>query len=129
MSRAQSKYTPGGRSGNRQTIKQHLDWLAELPRGETFIAADVPDPYRNEFSALRETPVVERVGKEKYNCWGNDRYQYQLPAWVCEEIGELLADRDTICPCGHSGIRNHGEFYTCAYDDCDEQFSRAEVEA
>lgn len=33
-----------------------------------------------------------------------------------------------IMPCGHRGMKNRGDYFTCGFEECDEHFTRAEAE-
>lgn len=129
MSLNQTSETPGGHKCNVQTIQQHADFLATLPEPpERFIHRDIHDGYTSELHRLRRLPVIEYAGKEETEHKGSKRWTYRLAPWAADALEEILDNRDTICPCGHSGIQNHGGHYECSFEACDAKFARKELE-
>jgi hypothetical protein len=54
---------------------------------------------------------------------------YRLEPWAAELAQDIIAGRGSRLPCGHSGIRNlRGGGFACAFDGCDKEFSREEVD-
>lgn len=133
------------KSESKQThISRHQLWHAresadfiveELPRGdsfrmseilETFDDADAKEAARDRISALAQQNVLESVDK----VWGTS--QQMINVWQvvdeCYERAAHLADgRSALLPCGHAGMSNDGDHYSCAYQFCDQEFSRSEV--
>lgn len=112
-----------------QMIYRHADWLAVLPQHDDFPRERVPEEYHAAFEKLRRTPIVEVVGQEQ-NPARNNRFRkrYVIADWAREMVVDTLAERDTICPCGHSGLRNRGDHYRCSFECCDREFSRDQLE-
>lgn len=124
-------------SGPVQTlIQRHLDFMAELPGpDETFAASDIDDPHANALTSMERRGIVRQVERERYDntdAVASDgvkyRWRYRLTPAAARVRDELLADRDTICPCGHGGVRNCGDHYVCLYEPCDRQFERDELD-
>lgn len=112
-----------------QMIRRHADWLALLPQDEEFPRVEVPDEYHGDFESLRRTPAIEVVGSEENPYRENrERYLYELAAWAVEMLEETLEERETVCPCGHSGLQNRGDHYECSFALCEQTFSRDELE-
>jgi hypothetical protein len=118
------------------TIRVHLDLLATMPDPpETFYAADIGDDQGAALKQLTRHKIVEQVEKEQYDRdemeteGAKRRWKYRLTDRAATRRDELLAQRDTPCPCGHGGIRNLGNgIYTCGLDGCNEQFARGEID-
>lgn len=113
-----------------QMIRRHADWLATLPRDDDFPRADVPDEYHGDFESLRKTPAIEIVGEESNTNRANrERYRYSVADWAVAMLEDTLDERETICPCGHSGMSNCGDHYECSFELCEREFERDELEA
>jgi hypothetical protein len=114
--------------GGPGIVESHADELKQLPRDEAFTAAEVPVTNarlkRWQHAAVVET--VERVPDSEGNT-SPGRWTYQLTDPAKSKLDDLLETRDTICPCGHSGVRNEGDHYQCLFDDCDRRFERSEL--
>jgi len=131
MSSKQAKQSSRTRHSNSQEVRRHADWLETLPEPpEEFRRQDVPKEYRGTFDAVARTNLIKRVRSETFTQTGNRRERgvYKLPRWVLDELNAILAHRDVFCPCGHSGIQNHGGEYSCGFEACDKTFTRDEVE-
>jgi len=124
--------SPFGRSADINRLKSNIDWLHELPDPpETFRRSDIPEGHRPDFDALLKTPAIEHDHQvlmneeshpESYYLW-----EYTLHPWVVETVEDWKENRDAICPCGHSGLRNKGSYYECCFDGCPEKYSRDEL--
>lgn len=118
-------------SSTAEMMSKNVDELACLPRHPgTFRATDVPDSFRGKFRNLTNTALVEVVREEP--CRGeNDsktRSVYRFTEWADQKLQSFLENRDTTCPCGHSGILNRGDYYECGFEPCDQEFAREELE-
>jgi len=128
MSKAGSRR---GTPAATRKIRINADLLSVLPDPpETFYAADVPGDNRGTIESLYRVGAVEKVGWDSYDeddRW-NDRREYRLRRWANEVVEETIENRDAVCPCGHGGMRNRGDYYECAYEPCDQEFDRDELE-
>lgn len=114
-----------------QEIRMYADWLATLPRPpETFLKQEVPDAYQSQFRKLRPTEAIQVAGTDIYDDGHSqsERHKYQLAEWAVDALDRILDTRETICPCGHSGIKNLGSHYECGFAACEKQFDRADLE-
>lgn len=119
-----------------QLIQRHLDFMATLPDPPaTFTATAVGDAKGHVLKRLTRRGIVDQVTRERYeDCddVASDgtkyRWRYRLDPAAARRRDELLADRDTICPCGHGGVRNCGDHYACLYAPCDREFDRDELD-
>lgn len=114
-----------------------------IRKNADFIVDKLPDPStewqwneiteeRNEthhiLRRLSETNLIDDVGVT----WTQyDSGSKPIQWWVVEERAYELAkqtveNRDAILPCGHSGISNNGDTYSCCYHDCDRAFDRVD---
>mgnify|MGYP000046420652 CR=1 FL=1 len=118
-------------------LKSRADaWIQTTEPPETFISADVPDCAYGRFRKLIETGAVQKVEKVShevydpdYECEGSSliwTYRWNTRAW--EVIEETVETRFSPCPCNHGGFQNHGDYYTCSYDGCDQRFDRDQLE-
>jgi hypothetical protein len=118
------------------TIRKHLDLLATMPDPPaTFYAADIGDDQGAALKRLTRKGIVEQVEFERYDAeetrteGTKHRWTYRLDEAAAARRDELLAQRETPCPCGHGGIRNLGNgVYACSFDGCNEQFRREAID-
>lgn len=68
-------------------------------------------------TATREDPAIQ----SQYTVWQVDDH-----AWAYAK--EIREGRTALCPCGHAGIANHGDRYTCGFVGCDTVFTRSDLE-
>jgi len=124
----------------RHTVRQHAAVIHQLPRGEfvtserageldTFTFADLSLSTKR---TLRCAGILRDVGRVREH---DDRLtQTRGRVWVIEDAAhdyaaEVVAETNSPCGCGHSGIRNLGDGeYTCTTDSCDVRVSREVVE-
>lgn len=118
-------------------LRQHADAWSQLPAPpETFLWQDVPEGFRDTFRALSRTAAVDKVERvtrsEAIDGVGPGdtkriyRYRWQKRAW--ETITQQIETQYSPCPCGHAGVQNHGDHYTCSFEGCEQQFDRDELE-
>lgn len=106
--------------------RTHADEILAFPEGR-FMRCDLPDALGEYIAEYVESNVISVVGTE------TDGYAKPINVYTVEdearEIARRTADtRDAVCPCGHSGVQNHGQHYQCCFDLCDRTFSRDELE-
>lgn len=112
-------------------IHDHVDLLAFLPDPpETFHASLLPAKSHGDLRKLCRHGLIEKVGRATYEFSNsrNDRWEYQIARWAVEEIERVVENRDVICPCGHGGMSNRGDYYECGFGLCDREFERDELE-
>jgi hypothetical protein len=57
------------------------------------------------------------------------RNVYRIPDVEWQYMQEYIEGIDPMLPCGHRGLSNTPDGYTCSLDLCDKLFSREEVDA
>lgn len=103
---------------------------------EMAVLLDVEEPFTHDdldaehipgsqLGSWRQDGILEEVNvikkpKTLYREWRlTDAARYEL---------EAIARQATVAPCGHRGIVNLGNEYTCSFDGCDERFDRETAE-
>jgi hypothetical protein len=99
------------------TYSSHLSEPVQVERRE---------PLHSRLRRLGYISVVDSVTIPN----GHDRQVYAVPAPVHEQAVRFIEMGYTPCPCGHRGIHNRadGGGYECGWSECEQVFSRAEVE-
>ncbi len=120
------------RAGAHRTalVRHHQDLLLALFDDRSFDATvrqrERPAGTKSSWDRLVEHDVLERLRWEEVD--DTKRGVYRLRAECRATLRELVADRDTICPCGHRGVRNLRDGgYTCLFAPCDREFTRDEL--
>lgn len=109
-----------------QLAHHNADTIVEALAGE-FVVTDLPGHARSIFRRLQEGNHIDQVGtRETQNTTVGI---YRVEPDIYERAVDHIRARDPICPCGHAGLQNHGDYYQCAYQGCDARFERAEVDA
>jgi len=110
-------------------VTRNVDELAVVPDyPETFGGDEIPKFALDIVRSLRDTNAVRML--EAANRSGEEVTWsvYQLHPDASERIQSVLDNRDSICPCGHAGVQNHGGYYTCTFQGCEQQFDRDQLE-
>jgi hypothetical protein len=123
---------PSGVTARQERIaKTHADFIVEeLPEpGDVFTIRELPDgdwvaARKRKLQTFDAVMIADRSPGHS-----DEPHTYQVASWAWDLAVEMAENRDHLCPCGHSGIHNRGDFYECRYPGCDERFSRAEVTA
>lgn len=103
-------------------LKSHPDAALTLPHpSETWRFEDIDDLSHTAFSVFVRRGVVQVVDRRR-----DGRYRWRTARRAYEWAREHCQPGDRL-PCGHRGIRNLGESYTCMNEACDREFSRAVV--
>ena len=125
-----TRFSEAGQSASR-ILQSHVDYLHELPSPpETFYASDDPAEGNSTRRRLIEAGIIEKAGHESQEDGDTEyrRNKYCVAMWAHEKVREIVSDRETLCPCGHGGVRNCGEHFECGFALCDQQFDRDELE-
>lgn len=110
--------------GSATTARAFADTIDAFPEGK-FCQVDVHPALRDCLVDLSDTPVVETVGRERTTHGYRNVYRVHDEARAIAD--RTVNERDAICPCGHSGVRNRDGRFQCTFPACDETFDRAEV--
>lgn len=109
-----------------------LEWLPD-PSSE-WLAADV-DQGDLRLDKLQDIGLIEVKGSRHVTQCGSHKVVnvYKTKPKGYQAVLKHLQDLDdhgfTPCPCGHRGISNLGDGnYGCLNDDCDETYTRDEVD-
>lgn len=120
----------GGVRGRVKSLAaEHADELLSLPPRdeEPFTASEFGPKHESILRHFDQTPIIETVRKE-HSDRGSWRYHYKINEQARNIAEQQVETRDPMCPCGHSGFENHGEFYTCGFDLCPNTYARAHLE-
>jgi hypothetical protein len=102
-------------------MRKRLDWLQTVPDGE-FLIRDLHDDFPvNCMQSIGAIEITGQSGSTRRHTWQLS----QAARGVIERYGD---DRNTLCPCGHGGLVNHGEYYTCGFELCDRRFAREDIQ-
>jgi len=115
--------------GGAQVLLHHIDLWDDLVDGpdDEFREQDVPEHGHATFVKLsRYSSILNRRTENVDGADTREVYSFRPRMWG--RIETALEERDEWCPCGHGGFQNHGDYYTCSYDGCDQQFARDELE-
>lgn len=117
---------------SRPTIPQPLSsWLQANPQA----AHNLPDPderwtvremesmAERTHAKLRNHAGVEKVGEERCDAGNGFVNVWQVSEAVAAFIDESVVE-PSLTPCGHTGVVNLGDEYTCQTETCDERFGR-----
>lgn len=117
---------------SRPTLPQRVSkWLSAHPQ----LAHALPDPdetwKRSECDAidqsahaiLREYGGVRKVGETRCEAGNGIVAIWQTTEAVAAFIEHNVTE-PSLTPCGHTGVVNLGDAYTCQTDSCDERFGR-----
>lgn len=126
---------PPSAGHRRLQIRQHLDYLRCLPADRRFrkdeINDDLPVRRLRNIGAVKTVDEVEVEYETEGGHHTKQRNVYEFA--LTREAREVLeADEDgdkryTPCPCGHSGLENHGDHFQCGFDLCGQKFDRDEL--
>jgi len=110
--------------GHATTAQSFADVIDAFPAGE-FRRVDVDPALRDRVTDLSKTPIVRVVDQERTA--DGTRNVYRVHDEARRIATRTVAERDAICPCGHSGVVNHGDHFECGFDACDRRFDRASL--
>jgi hypothetical protein len=110
--------------GAATTARVFADTIDAFPEGK-FRQIDVHPALRNRLVDLSDTPIVETVDRERTKHGYRNVYRVHDDARAIAD--RTVSERDAICPCGHSGVRNRDGQFQCTFPACEETFDRAEV--
>jgi len=127
----------------KQIIQNRADTILQFPDGEfdkedldPAPAAQVKYFYHQDVLDVvgqREIRLTEEIVDENGESKTTEKTRYTVHKYSvndrAREIAEdVVAQRDPIAPCGHSGVRNCGDHFECCCPVCDETFDRDELE-
>ena len=96
--------------------------------GEPFLKADCPSCreswFQSPWSTLTNSPALKIVERRADS--HNSGHLYRLHEGVRQRAQERVEKRDSLLPCGHSGLSNlrGQEGYQCGYEGCGRRFVR-----
>lgn len=117
----------------RAFVEHRADLINEFPDGE-FYRSDVRAELREHIHSLISQDVILSVGSKRLDTDSEHVNTYTVARFAVSERAQSIVEdvmdsrTETICPCGHSGVRNCGEWYECSADICDREFARDELE-
>jgi hypothetical protein len=118
--------------GFERHVESNADVVQALPRG-SFTREAVSGELAAHLDHLRSKGILARTGTETRDAdaGGSD---YEIAVFELTDAAIKIADRvtetrDAICPCGHAGLRNCGDYYECQAAFCAREFKRSDLEA
>lgn len=109
----------------RNSIRSNADLIVAWPDG-WFTKDDIADEAWGQLRSYAQTRAIE----VRSNGLPRDApNRYRVADHYAEIARETVNERDALCPCGHAGLVNQGEYYECAFDLCDREFAREELDA
>jgi len=138
MSRVQTKTNLPLRK--QKHVEQHALAIHQLPRGEfvtserageleRFAFADLSNSTKRKLRCAGILRAVGRVRERDGRLTETRARVWRVADAAHDYAAEIVAETDSPCGCGHSGIRNLGDGeYTCTTDSCDVRVSREVVE-
>jgi len=118
----------GGDPSKRLVVlaETRADVVLSYPDGE-FRASDIRESLRRHLPRLQEAGVAVVV--DRYEDAANKfLHVYRIADRARAAAQRQQETRDSICPCGHSGVQNCGDHYECAFGLCEREFARDELE-
>lgn len=108
--------------GRDWMIKGESDILTSLPRGSWRV--DEVGPEWTELRGLYANDLIVKTGEVSRDGSSVETVGvYSVPEHVRELVNRVVRQRESICPCGHSGVRNRGDHYECTSDRCNREFA------
>lgn len=107
-----------------QYLRSHCDtFLETYPEPPQEFEANDVDIEGPELRRLqRHNIIIQTQDKGWYQ---NRRYQVHPDAW---DTAQTVYDQRPTLDCGHTGLRNLGDEYTCSNDECSQTYHRSQVE-
>lgn len=124
-----SKSKTGLTSQIYEFTRSYADHIVAMPDGK-FTRRDLDDSLRQLIDGLIENDVLVRAGRETVEDRRGSHllYKYRVRERARDVAENIVQNRNAICPCGHGGVSNHGDYYTCAFEACDRHYGRDELE-
>lgn len=118
--------TPEIRGPVKKQVSQHADEILALP-SEEFTTERLSGIHLSILRQLEQTPIIEVLG-QSYTEHGSYQNIYRVHQRAQSVAEDVVEHRESIAPCGHGGIENHGEHYTCAFRLCPNTYARHHLE-
>ena len=107
-------------------LRSHYERTKHLPApNESYSQLDLHPHLQRITQQLIEYNVLQKIEMEELR--GSNRWIYETHPRAYS-IVEQYEPGGPVMPCGHRGFKNRGDHYECSFEECEEHFTRAEVE-
>ena len=114
-------------SGAQSYMRAHYERTKHLPApNERYRRAELHEDLQPlvdrlvQYGAIHIADRKNAPGKTPVSIYKTDERAYR--------VVDDYHKGDIIMPCGHRGFKNRGDHYECSFEECEEHFTRAEVE-